>query len=273
MRILITNDDGINSPGLLAVLRALKDEADCLVVAPHKQCSATGHSITLYHHISVEIVSLDRSHKGYSIEGTPADCVKFAVSELSKKKKIDLIISGINLGLNSGVSVYYSGTVSAAREGLINGIPSIALSQGKDQVKDFSYAAKLVQDIVHGYRHRHLPSDTFLNINIPPIPSSKIKGVRVTKQAHSRFIEWFETGEASHSNGKKSYYIYGDLEVINPDGTSDEEALRRGYVSITPLHLDLTHYGRMGHIEDWVRKRKSTVHSPRSTKKKRQRRS
>ena len=254
MRILITNDDGIQSPGLLAIVQALQKEVECLVVAPHKQCSATSHSITIYDHIAVEEVDLNH-FKGYSIEGTPADCVKFAIGELAKNHKLDLIISGINLGLNTGVSVYYSGTVSAAREGMINGIPSIAISQAREQLNDFSFACKLIQDLVHGHKHHHLPKDTFLNVNIPHLAHSDIKGIRVTKQAHSRFVEWFEAHEHL-SNGKKKYSIFGNIEMINPDGTSDEEALRLGYAAITPLRLDLTHYERLSDIQTWMDKRR-----------------
>ena len=266
MKILITNDDGINSPGIRAVLDTLRDEAECLVVAPAKQRSAMGHSITLYGHISVEEVDLD-GLRGYAVRGTPADCVKFAVSGLRQKKPFDLLISGINLGLNTGVSVYYSGTVSAAREGLINGIPAIAISQGKEQNRDFSYATGLLRDFLHGYRHQHLPKDTFLNVNIPPIPFSKIKGVRVTKQAHSRFVEWFESHSTKNANGKKSYLLYGDMEVINPDGTSDEEALKEGFASITPLDLDITHYGRISEIRKWMKKKSRASRTSRTAGK------
>lgn len=254
MKILITNDDGIHSPGLLAVVQALKGDAECLVVAPHEQCSAMGHSITLYEHIAVEEVDLNH-FKGYSIEGTPADCVKFAIGELAKDRKLDLIISGINLGLNTGVSVYYSGTVSAAREGMINGIPSIAISQAREQLKDFSFATDFILDLVQGHRQHHLPKDTLLNVNIPHLSRPEIKGIRVTKQAHSRFVEWFEAHEHI-SNGKKKYSIFGDIEMINPDGTSDEEALRLGYAAITPLKLDMTHYERLSDIQTWMDKKK-----------------
>ena len=251
MRILITNDDGIHAPGFRALVETLRAEGDCVPVAPHKQCSATGHSISLYQHISVETVDLGNGLQGHAIEGTPADCVKFAVAELSKDRPFDLIVSGINLGLNTGISVYYSGTVSAAREGLINGIPAVALSQAKERVEDFSYAANLAKKLTHDYRAGLLPKDIFLNINIP---ASDIKGIRVTKQAHSRFVEWFEPHAQEAPNDKKSYNIYGDLEMIAPDGTSDEEALREGYVSFTPLQLDLTHYGRISYLQSWVTK-------------------
>ncbi len=252
MRVLITNDDGIHSPGLRAIVDAIHKEAECLVVAPHKERSATAHSISLYDEIWVESVHIGDGLKGYSVEGTPADCVKFAFAELLKKK-VDLIISGINLGLNTGISVYYSGTVSAAREGLINGVPSIAISQGKQQTRDFAYAGKLVSKLVHGYKNLHFPKDTFLNINVPPVESQQVKGIRVTKQAHSRFDEWFEEIKKSGSNGRKPYQVRGDIEILSPDGTSDEEAIREGYVSMTPLLLDSTHYKQMSHFEKWVR--------------------
>lgn len=252
MKILITNDDGIHSPGLRAVVDALHKEAECLVVAPHKERSATAHSISLYDEIWVEFIRKEDGFRGYSVEGTPADCVKFAFAELLKKK-VDLIISGINLGLNTGVSVYYSGTVSAAREGLINGVPAIAVSQGKQQVRDFSYAAKLIARLVHAHKNSLIPKDTFLNINVPPVESKHVRGVRVTKQAHSRFDEWFEEIKKAGSNGRKPYQVRGDIQMLTSDGKSDEEAIREGYVSITPLLLDSTHYEQMTHFEKWVK--------------------
>ncbi len=250
MKILITNDDGIEAPGIHAVFHALRDRAECVVVAPHKECSAMGHSISLYRDIAVERVPLDGG-EGYSIEGTPADCVKFAVAELSKSK-FDLIISGINLGLNSGISVYYSGTVSAAREGLINGIPSFAVSQGRDSLHGFSYSVHLIRNLVKGYSAHELPKDTFLNVNVPSLHPKEIKGVRIVKQAHSKFAEWFEA-IPKNGNPKQSYSIKGDIELLSPDGTSDEEVLKAGYVSITPLQLDLTHYERMSALDQWMK--------------------
>lgn len=251
MKVLITNDDGIKSPGLRAIVDAIHHEAECLVVAPHQEKSATAHSISLYGEIWVELVEMGDGLKGYSVEGTPADCVKFAFAELLKKK-VDLIISGINLGLNTGVSVYYSGTVSAAREGLINGVPAIAVSQGRQQTHDFSCATKLISQLVHAHKNSHIPKNTFLNINVPPIEPKHMKGVRITKQAHSRFDEWFEEVKKSGTNGRKPYQVRGDIEMLTSDGTSDEEAIREGYVSITPLLLDSTHYDQMSHFKKWA---------------------
>ncbi len=261
MRILLTNDDGIFAPGLLALVDAFRDKEDCLVVSPAVECSAKGHSITLYQHISVQEVDLGKGLRGYAIDGTPADCVKFAVSELSRQKPIDLIISGINPGLNSGVSVYYSGTVSAAREGLINGIPGFAVSQARAESYNFSFAVELVRELVDGYRTKALPKDTFLNVNIPLFSGDKPRGVKVAKQAESRFVEWFEAMESKEKDLKKSYFIYGDLQVLNPDGTSCEELLRQGFASITPLKLDLTHYERMANVQKWLEQSSFRVES------------
>ena len=251
MKILITNDDGIGSSGIRALAEFLGKQAECWVAAPHQERSATGHSISLRGEIWVEKVALNGGMAGYSIDGTPADCVKFALHEL-KHEKIDLIISGINLGLNSGVSVYYSGTVSAAREGLINGIPAIAISQGKEQTTDFAYSLQLVEELVQAYREAVIPRDVFLNVNVPPVPSAHVKGVRITKQAHSKFAEWFEAVERPGSNGKRPYAVRGEIEILRPDGTSDEEALQSGFASITPLHLDSTHYETMGILDRWA---------------------
>lgn len=251
MRILITNDDGISSPGLRAVVEAVRRDFECLVVAPSRERSAIGHSVTLYNPIEVETIDLGKNLKGYSVEGTPADCVKFAVVELSKDKSPDLVISGINLGINSGISVYYSGTVSAAREGLINGIPAIAISQAKEQTKEFSYSVKLICALANAYREQVFPKDTFLNINVPALPSARIKGIRLAKQAHSRFIERFEPCGDSSLNKHKSYLLSSELNLLDPDGTTDEEVLRQGFVSVTPLQLDTTRYGQLAELEAW----------------------
>jgi len=253
VKILLTNDDGIEARGLRELCFFLRGKVECLIVAPREEHSAMAHSISLRREIWVEKFRVGEGLEGFAVDGTPADCVKFAACELAKGK-LDLIISGINVGLNTGVSVYYSGTVSAAREGLINGIPAVAISQGRERPDDFSAALALTGRLLHAYGRSAIPRDVFLNVNVPPIPASEIRGIRITKQARSRFAEWFECRDGQAAGGKVPYQIRGDLEVLEADGRSDEEALRQGFISVTPLQLDLTHYDRMADLESWAEK-------------------
>ncbi|PIQ85858.1 MAG: 5'/3'-nucleotidase SurE [Candidatus Omnitrophica bacterium CG11_big_fil_rev_8_21_14_0_20_45_26] len=252
MNILLTNDDGIHAPGLMAVLDVLKSKAKCVVVAPNRERSATSHAISLYHQIHVQKHPINESIEGYAVDGTAADCVKFGIFELGQKNKFDLVISGINPGLNTGISVYYSGTIGAAREGLINGVPAMAVSQDRALGNDFSYGAGLVLNLFEGYLSGQLPKDVLLNVNIPALDGTKIKGIKSTNQAPSRFAEWYELQAEDQAKQIKSYALKGDIHLTAPDGTSDEEALREGFVSITPLGLDTTCHKKKIELKTWL---------------------
>ena len=244
MKILLTNDDGIKAPGLAALFEALRDEHECLVVAPATEKSASSHSISLGQKLVVE----ERSPRQFAVHGTPADCVKFALSEL-RDFRPDLLIAGINPGPNTGVSVYYSGTISAAREGLINRIPGLAISVGSKTAGDFSVAASFTRVLLEGYVKSALRRDLFLNVNIPALAQSEIRGIRIARQAESRFIEEFV--QESKADHKQIYALAGEIEVFDPDGTTDEEVLSAGYIAITPLKLDLTDYSAIPPLEKW----------------------
>ena len=248
MNVLLTNDDGIDAPGLRALVQCLSEKVNLRVVAPASERSASSHSISLGQKLRVEEFFEDSIRK-WMVHGTPADCVKFAVSEL-KDFRADLVISGINQGANTGVSVYYSGTISAAREALINGIPSVAVSLASGTFENFGIAASFVKRFVEGCGSRKFPSEVMLNVNIPALAENKIKGVKITKQAASRFIEEF-VKEKQH-DGKRVYTLVGEMEILDPDGTSDEEAVSGGYISVTPLKLDLTDYAAMPIFEKWM---------------------
>jgi 5'-nucleotidase len=258
MKILLTNDDGIDAPGLQALVRALEGEHDCWVVAPSSERSASSHAISLGQKLVIE----ERGPRRFAVHGTPADCVKFALSEL-KEFRPDLLISGVNPGPNTGVSVYYSGTISAAREGLINRLPALAVSLRDKKAKEFSFAVSFVRTLLEGYEKGIFPRDILLNVNIPAIPESEIRGIRVARQASSRFIEEFVRENGSDS--ERIYRLAGEIEVFDPDGTTDEEVLAEGFIAMTPLKLDLTDYSSIPQIEGWVKKAEAIWPSPRAT--------
>ena len=264
MNILLTNDDGIEAPGLEALVGCFRSQEkwdsekhfELLVTAPANEKSASSHSISLGEKLRVEeYVSKNLLH--YKVHGTPADCVKFALSEI-KDFAPDLIISGINQGANTGVSVYYSGTISAAREGLINRVPSMAVSlcsppvrQAGKTSQDFSACVSIVSSLVEGYRASLFPLEIMLNVNVPALNPDEIKGIKITKQAASHFIEEFVPQKAH--DGKKIYTLAGQMELYDTDGASDEEAVAQGFISVTPLKLDLTHYESIPVFEKWVK--------------------
>lgn len=248
MKILITNDDGIHADGMKALIESVPDGVEAIVCAPASERSATSHSITIGQKLRVEEIKGGR-FKQYAIHGTPADCVKFALGGLTEFRP-DLILSGINQGANTGVSVYYSGTISAAREGFINRVPAVAVSLCSTVFRDFEASKNITRKIVEGYLAGRFPRNVMLSVNIPAVPADKIKGVKITKQAASRFIEEF-IPEKDHE-GTKVFSLAGEIEVMDCDGTSDEEAIVEGYISITPLKLDLTEYHVMPYFQEWV---------------------
>lgn len=248
MNILLTNDDGIHAPGLEALVKNMPKDIHFVVAAPANERSAASHSITLGQKLRVE----EYRQKGvllFAVHGTPADCVKFALSGIEGFVP-DLIISGINQGANTGVSVYYSGTISAAREGFINGVPSMAVSLAGRTFCNFKVSVDIVHSLIARYKTCGFPCSVMLNINIPPLAYENIKGIKITKQARSRFIEEFVPQEA-HA-GKKVFMLTGTIQVYDTDGTSDEEALSEGFISVTPLKLDLTDHEAIPLFKEWI---------------------
>ena len=246
MNVLISNDDGIYASGIKALVEGLDPKIKKVVVAPADQKSASSHSISLGQKLRVqEFIAGNVLH--YAVHGTPVDCVKFAISEV-KNFIPDLILSGINQGANTGVSVYYSGTISAAREGVINRVPAVALSLCSRDSTDFRASVVIANKIVEAYAQGIFPKHVLLNVNIPPGFPDDIKGIRITKQADSRFIEEFVTEKIKKD--ERIYTLAGEIELMDPDGTSDEEAVSEGYISITPLKLDLTDYSVIKYLEE-----------------------
>jgi 5'-nucleotidase len=247
--ILICNDDGIDAPGIFALVKEVKKFASVAVIAPDKQQSAIGHAITMNYPLRATTFEKNGEFFGYAVEGTPADAVKLGVRSLLKRKP-DLLISGINHGSNTAISVMYSGTVSAATEGTILGIPSIAISlTTKNEVGDFRYAAKFARKLALLVKRKGLPSGTLLNVNVPSVPEKKIRGVLVTRQGKS---SWNDSFEVRRDPSQKEYFwLTGELEVVDTSPDTDQVAVMENYVSITPIHYDLTDYPMVKRMKGW----------------------
>jgi len=238
MKFLLTNDDGIYARGLSALYRELSRDAECLVVAPEVEQSAVGHAITLLRPLMVRKAKKNGRFIGYAVAGTPADCVKIGIKELAGGP-VDLVVSGINLGANVGINVIYSGTVSAATEGAIMGVPSMAISLDTHREADFSFAARFARKICTFIVSHPFPKNLSLNVNIPAIPEEKIKGVAVVKQGRARLIESFEKRVDPREN--TYYWLAGETQPApTEDADSDISSLRRGWITITPIDCDLT---------------------------------
>lgn len=245
--ILISNDDGIGADGIKALAKEIKKFASVIVAAPHTQQSAVGHSITMSNPIRVKEELIFRDFYGYAVEGTPADSVKLAVHTLLKNKKIDLLISGINQGANTAINTIYSGTVSAATEGTILGIPSFAISLTSYTYKDFSAAAKFASKLAKAVIKNGLPKGTLLNVNVPAI--KKIKGIKITKQGKS---SWDDTYEIRLDPGNRKYYwLTGSMLKVDETTEYDVKAVDEGYISVTPIHYDLTDYKMYEEMQSW----------------------
>jgi len=237
MRILLTNDDGIHAPGLRALYLDLCNDFHIDIVAPELEMSAVGHAISLSMPLRVKKVRKNNRFYGYAVSGTPADCVKIALQELLDQPP-DIILSGINLGANVGVNILYSGTVSAATEGAFMGIKSAAISLDTRENPDFDFAARFSKEIVQFLAHNGLRDGTALNVNIPALPPQEIKGVCVTRQGMSRFEERFE--RRIDPRGNIYYWLSGETPIDNGTPGTDGLALRQKWISMTPIHYDLT---------------------------------
>ena len=258
MLILLTNDDGIGASGLNALRRALIDHPagfEVAVVAPDANRSATARSITTRSPLRVEEIHYEDGTTGYATAGTPVDCVRFADLGLIGGRKPDLIVSGINHGSNLGDDVTYSGTVAAALEGIVLGIPSLAFSQesiggGLDfragRGYDFDHSAPLAAEIVAEVAAKPLPDGTLLNVNFPAGPPNEIEIVSLGKRIYDDELELVETDESS---GHKSYRIYGFEPSFEDLPGTDLRAVAGGKVAITPLHFDLTDHAGMKRLE------------------------
>lgn len=271
MRILITNDDGVEAPGIWALYREVSCFAEALVVAPITERSATGHAISVYNEISARRHIREEKAWGYGIDGTPADCVKMALTTLMKDSPPDLVISGINRGQNTGTSILYSGTVAAALEATMYGFPSIAMSLavsfGRPQdphagdplymrklgrsVDDYAEAARLAVRLARAVHTRGLPKGVLLNVNVPAVDPGALEGIVISKMGHSVFVDEFH--KVNEAGGVVAYKNVGDRLVYSPEGEDwDDLVLKQNKVSVTPLHYDMTHHHFVEELKRWM---------------------
>jgi 5'-nucleotidase len=254
MRILLTNDDGITSRGLYAAKRALDAVGDVAVIAPDSNRSAVGRGITIHRSLTVTEVELRDGSVGFATDGTPVDCVRFADLGLVGERP-DLIVSGINYGVNLGDDVSYSGTVAAAFEGIILGIPAIAISQQSlepeldfrhKEAFDFAPAAEFLPVLISELIERGLPDRTILNVNVPRPPVAGVSVARLGRRIYRDRLELEADDE-----GRRRYHIYGDDPSYHDEPDTDFRALAEGRIAVTPIHLDLTEESAMVALTSW----------------------
>ncbi len=249
MRILLTNDDGINAPGILALKQALDSLGEVTVVAPERPRSASGHAITLHKPLRLEKVSLLDGSIGWATNGTPSDCVTLGL-DVVLDGKADLVFSGINAGPNLGWDLTYSGTVSAAMEGAILGIPSAAISvAGERGPYDFNAAAGFATKLASSILEYGLERWTLLNVNVPAVPKDEIRGVAITHQGRRQYVDRIDS--RMDPFGRPYYWLCGSLHEDVPDPGSDVHAVLEGYISVTPVHLDLTATHLLESLKTW----------------------
>jgi 5'-nucleotidase len=248
--ILITNDDGITAPGIRTLIEVMKGLGDVVVVAPDSPQSAMGHAITVNSTLFVEKIKVDDGvQMEYSCSGTPADCVKLAVNQILERKP-DLCVSGINHGSNSSINVIYSGTMSAAIEAGIEGIPAIGFS-----LLDYSWNAnfeatkKFVKTIAENVLNEGLPKDVVLNVNIPNLSNQELKGIKICRQARAYWEEEFD--KRKNPQGRDYYWLTGKFVNLDHGEDTDEWALKNGYVSVVPVQFDLTAHHSIQTLNSW----------------------
>lgn len=248
--ILVTNDDSIVAPGIRTLISVMKEIGEVVVVAPDSPQSAMGHAITINNTLHIEKVTIDSELENeYSCSGTPVDCVKMAVHEILKRKP-DLCVSGINHGSNSSINVIYSGTMSAAVEAGIEGIPAIGFS-----LQDFSWNANFepvksyVKNIALNVLENGLPDGVILNVNFPKLEQKDIKGIKICRQARALWKEVFD--KRTNPQGKEYYWLTGEFINIDQGEDTDEWALSNGYVSVVPVQFDLTAHHAIQTLNTW----------------------
>jgi 5'-nucleotidase len=247
MKILLTNDDGIQSPGLWALYHALSPEYEVVVVAPERERSAVGHGITLHKPLRAFEMEVG-GHRGWAVAGTPADCVKLSVVELLDTPP-HLVISGINPGANVGVNLNYSGTVAAAKEAAIYGLPAIAISVQSARNPCFDEAARFVAHLAARVLDQGLPAGVFLNVNFPNLSCRKVAGIKIARQGCELYDEFFEKRRDPRN---RIYYWHGYESLPQRNGNDvDAAALAAENIVITPVRCDMTDYAMIEQLRGW----------------------
>lgn len=252
MKILVCNDDGIDSLGIYTLAESLKEIGEVTVVAPRKEQSAVGHSITMQVPLRISEFNVNGKFFGYAVDGTPADCIKIGIRNIMKQPP-DLVVSGINHGSNTAVNIVYSGTVSAAREAAIMDVPSIAISVTNHAATNFKFAGKvakiLASEIAGKSSMGELPAGTLLNVNVPDVPENEIAGIHLTRQGKSKWDDIYE--RRIDPSGKNYYWLTGTLLEMDTEEETDQAAIKKNYVSVTPIHFDLTDYKTFEKMKSW----------------------
>lgn len=248
--ILITNDDGITAPGIRTLINVMSEIGEVVVVAPDKPQSAMGHAITINNTLFLNKISKDNAPiLEYSCSGTPVDCVKLAVNEILKRKP-DLCVSGINHGSNSSINIIYSGTMSAAVEAGIEGIPAIGFSLlDYNWDANFEESKSFIKKITLEVLEKKLPKDVVLNVNIPNLKKEEIKGIKICRQAKALWMEKFD--KRTSPFGKDYYWLSGEFVNQDKGEDTDEWALKNGYISIVPVQFDLTAHHATQQLNTW----------------------
>ncbi len=250
MNLLLTNDDGIFAEGLWALFDCFSQNHVVHVIAPDRERTAVGHGITLNTPLRVEKRVINGRGQGFAVNGTPADCIKIAVIEILDAKP-DMVISGINPGANVGVNLNYSGTVSAAKEAALYGIPSIAVSIHGQSGNHYEEASKFIETLSTFVIKNGMPSGSFLNVNIPDLPLSEMAGIKISRQAISMFPEFFE----KRTDPRNQTYFWQGCDslsdALHPD--TDGAAIYKNFISISPIKCDMTDYSLMDDLKKWVR--------------------
>ena len=247
--ILVTNDDGYHAPGILKLISIVKELGDVTVVAPEEPMSGQGHAITVREPLRLKNRSRENGLDVWSCKGTPVDCVKLG-EQIVLRKKPDLVVSGINHGSNASVNIVYSGTMAAVLESTISGIPSVGFSIcDYSHDADFSHVDKYIKRICEEVLKKGLPDNTCLNVNIPAVNGEEIMGVKVCEQANARWVEEYD--ERKDPTDRDYYWLTGRFELLDDREGTDERALRENYVSVVPVHYDLTARHAMDHIKNF----------------------
>jgi len=248
MKILLTNDDGIYAQGLWALYRELSGRHEVTVIAPDRERSAIGYGITLNAPLRLDKINVNGEFSGYAVSGTPVDCIKLGVLEILKTRP-DLVIAGINPGANVGININYSGTVSAAREAALYGIPAIAVSVQGRADDNYDETARFVAFLAGNVIERGLPFGTILNVNIPEVPFKQIAGIRISRQGVDLFPEQIE--KRIDPRQRVYYWQSGepDMKFEHPD--DDGAALKENYITVTPLKCDMTDYPMLEELKRW----------------------
>lgn len=252
MRILLTNDDGIMAPGILAVKRELEQVGEVFLVAPERPRSAAGHAITLHKPLRLTPTPLPDGSTGYAVSGTPTDCVTLGL-EIVMESRCDLVVSGINAGANLGWDLTYSGTVAAALEGAVLNLPSFAISLVIEPdgapPHDFAVAARFAAALALQIARDPLPSNTLLNVNVPAVPQAELRGVAITHQGRREYVDRILT--RLDPAGRPYYWQAGSIREDVPDPASDVHAVLTNHISVTPVQLDMTAYTLTDRLTGW----------------------